>query len=181
VLRSMDMTIRTTADVEPLMPVIRQEIRAIDPSLPVPAIFNAKTRLAERLGSRRFETEALVAFAAIALLLAAAGLYASMAYQVTLRRREIGVRSALGAERSAIVRMFVGRGLRLALLGVTIGITAAASVARLLQGLLYQTAAVNAGSYLAAASVVVLVALFAAFQPARRAARINPIIVLRDG
>lgn len=74
-----------------------------------------------------------------------------------------------------------GASLRLALLGVIIGIAAAASVARLLQGLLYQTAAVNAGSYLAAASVVVLVALFAAFQPARRAARINPIIVLRDG
>ena len=121
VLRSMDMTIRTTSDVDPLMPVVRQEIRAIDPSLPVPAIFNAKARLAERLGSRRFETEALVAFAVIALLLAAAGLYASMAYQVTLRQardwRPLRARRRAVRDRQDVRRARSS----LALLGITIG------------------------------------------------------------
>ena len=179
-LRSMDMTIRTETSVDALIPVVRQEIRSIDVSLPLPSIVRADARLEERLGSRRFETEALVAFAVIALLLATAGLYASLAYQVALRAREIGVRSALGATQRTIVRMFVRRGLRLAVLGIILGIAGAASLAKVLQGLLYETPAVNAGSYLIAASVVVLAAVFAAWWPARRAARVSPMTVLRD-
>jgi ABC-type antimicrobial peptide transport system permease subunit len=177
----MDMTIRTETSVDALIPVVRQEIRSIDVSLPLPSIVRADARLEERLGSRRFETEALVAFAVIALLLATAGLYASLAYQVALRAREIGVRSALGATQRTIVRMFVRRGLRLAVLGIILGIAGAASLAKVLQGLLYETPAVNAGSYLIAASVVVLAAVFAAWWPARRAARVSPMTVLRDG
>jgi predicted permease len=180
-LRSMDMTIRATQRVDTLIPAVRQELRAIDASLPLPSFITAGAHLAERLGSRRFDTGALVAFAAIALLLAAAGLYASLAYQVTLRTREIGVRTALGAERSAIVRMFVGQGLRVALVGICLGIAGAASAARLLQGHLYETPAVNVSSYAVAASVVAVVALLAAWRPARQAARVSPMVAFRDG
>lgn len=180
-LRSMDMTIRAAGEIDALIPLVRQEIRSIDASLPIPSIFTADARLDERLASRRFDTAALVAFAAIALLLAAAGLYASLAYQITLRTREIAVRSALGADRPAIVRMFVGKGLRVGLLGIALGIAGAASVAKLLQGLLYETPAVSASSYLIAASLIVVVALLAAWGPARQATRVSPMTVLRDG
>jgi putative ABC transport system permease protein len=180
-LQSMDMTIRTTGRLDTLIPAIRQELRSIDPLLPVPAITTAEARLDERLGSRRFEAAALAAFALVAMLLSATGLYASLAYQVTLRTREIAVRCALGSEPFAIVRLFVGRGLRLALLGISLGVAGAASVARVLQGLLYETSAVNVGTYLMAAALGVAVALVASWQPARRAASIRPMTALRDG
>jgi len=179
-LRSMDLTIRVTTAPEALISTIRQELRAIDGTLPVPSVVAADARLDERLGSRRFETQALVAFAVIALILAASGLYASLAYQVTLRTREIGVRSALGAERSAITRMFVGQGLRTALIGGALGIAGAASATRVIQGLLYETSALSPGSYLTAMLLVMTVALCAAWAPARRAARVSPMTVLRD-
>jgi predicted permease len=180
-LRSMDLTILVTTNPAGLMSAVRQELRAIDGTLPVPAVIAADTRLDERLGSRRFEAQALVVFAGIALVLAAAGLYASMAYQVALRTREIGVRAALGAERQAIVRMFVGKGLRTAVIGGAIGIACAASATRVIQGLLYETSAMSPGSYVLAMLIVIAVALGAACGPARRAARVSPMIALRDG
>jgi putative ABC transport system permease protein len=179
-LRTMDMTIRTSTAPETLIPAIRQHLRTIDPALPLPSIVRADARLEEQLGSRRFEAGALVAFAAISLLLAAAGLYASLLYQVTLRRHEIGIRTALGAETSVIVRMFVGQGLRLALIGVVVGTAGALSVAKFLESLLYETPAVSARSYLVAATVVIFTALLAAWQPARRAVRVHPATILRD-
>jgi len=178
-LRTMDMTIRTSTAPETLIPAIRQHIRAIDPALPLPSIVRADARLAEQLGSRRFEAGALVTFAAISVLLAAAGLYASLLYQVTLRLHEIGVRTALGAGTAQIVWMFVGQGLRLALIGVVVGTVGALSVAKFLQSLLYETPAVSVRSYVSAAAVVIVAALVAAWQPARRAARVNPTTILR--
>jgi predicted permease len=180
-LQRMDMTIRVATDAGALIPAIRRELKAIDPSLPLPAIVTASARLDETLAPRRFELQALVAFAAAGLFLSAAGLYASLAYQVTMRRREIGIRAALGADRPAIVRRFVGRGLALAAIGIAIGMTAALTAARVIQGLLYDTVAVNARSYLLAASAVLAVTIVAAWRPARDAARTNPMTVLRDG
>jgi len=180
-LQRMDMTIRASSPADALIPAIRAELRAIDPSLPLPPVITADARLDERLGTRRFEMEALVAFAVVAVLLAAAGLYASLAYQVTRRKREIGVRAALGAERAGIVLMFVKQGMRTALFGIILGIAGAASIAKLLQSLLYETPAVDAASYLLAASVVVAVAGIAAWRPARQAAQVDPTAVLREG
>ena len=180
-LQRMDLTIRTANASEPLIPAIRRELRAIDPSLPVPAIVTADAYLDARLGSRSFELQALVACAAIALLLAGAGLYASLAYQVALRTREIGIRTALGAHRPAIVRLFLRRSLILTAMGIALGLATALATARLIQGLLYETPAVSAVSYTAAACVVVVVALVATWRPARQAARVDPMVVLRDG
>lgn len=180
-LQTMDLTIRTEARADALIPAIRQEIRSMDPSLAVSSITTAEGRLAEQLGSRRFETQVLVAFAAIALLLAAAGVYALVALQVTLRTREIGIRSALGAERRAIVTMFVGRGVRLVGLGATLGIVTAISIGKVLQTQLYETAAVSAPVYAGAAAAMILIAACAAWWPARQTARVSPMTVLRDG
>jgi putative ABC transport system permease protein len=178
--RNFDMTIRASANAGSLIPTVRQEIRSIDSSLPIPEIASAGWSLAERIGARRFETQLLGAFAAIALLLSAAGLYASLAYQVTLRTREIGIRSALGAHRQSIVTMIVGKGIRLALAGVALGMACAVVAARATQALLYETAAVNPVSYAAAAVFVLLVAAAAAWLPAQRAAAISPMAALRE-
>ena len=178
--RGMDMTIRASTGVDNLIPAVRREIRAIDAALPVPHVVSAERHLSERLGGRRFETQALGLFAAIALLLSAAGLYALLAYQVALRTREIGIRSALGASRMAIVVMVLGKGVRLAAAGVTVGLAGAAAAARVMQSLLYETPAVNASSYAAVGGFVIMLAAMAAWLPARRAAGVNPMTALRE-
>jgi putative ABC transport system permease protein len=178
--RGMDMTIRVTAGAERLIPEVGRQLRAIDQKLPIGSIATAGGRLSERIGSRRFESQLIVLFAVIALVLSAAGLYALLAYQVVLRRREIGIRSALGAERRSIIAMVVGHGARLALAGVAVGLVVAAGLARAIQSLLYETSAFDAGSYAAAAMSIVLTAILAAWVPARRAGGVSPMTVLRD-
>ena len=181
-LRGMDLTIRAARPVDgALTAAVRQEIAAINPSLPVARMATAEGRLSERLDTRRFESHVLVAFAAMALLLSAAGLYAVLAYQVALRTREIGIRSALGADRRTIVAMVLAKALRLAGAGAAVGVLGAASASRVVQNLLYETAAMDLASYAAATVFVLLVAVAAGGLPALRAARVSPITALRDG
>jgi len=180
-LRRMDMTIRVAGEAEALIPAIRRELRALDSTLPVPSIVSADERLSQQVGPRRFQAQAIGAFAVVALAFAVAGLYAALTYQVTLRRREIGIRTALGAPRQAIVRLFVRDGITLTVAGAAIGVGGALLLARVLQSLLYETAAIDVQSYLIAACAVVGVAALAAWRPARLASRINPLSVLRDG
>ena len=178
--RTMDLTIRFAGDAAPAMAAVRSELRAIDPTVPFTQMFTANGRLSEQLDGRRFEAQLLGVFAAIAMLLAGAGLYALLAYQVVLRTREIGIRSALGARREAIVGLFLWRGLRLAAAGAVVGIGGAVSAARMLQSLLYETPAINLPGYLTAAACMVAVAALAAYVPARRAANVSAIIALRQ-
>lgn len=178
--RGMDLAIRTSQMPEALIPAIRQQFRAIDPALPIMQIATARSRLSERLGGRRFESQVLVAFAAVALALSAAGLYALLAYQVAIRRREIAVRSAIGASRRLIIGMVVGRGMRLAVVGALAGVLGAAAVARVLQGLLYQTSAFDLAGYAGVTAFVLFIAALAAYVPALRAARVTPMTALRE-
>jgi len=180
-MRNMDLTIRASGDVEALIPAVRREIRAMAPAVPLNRIATVRSGLADRLAGRRFETQVLVLFAGIGLVLAAAGLYALLAYQVALRTRELGIRAALGADRRSIVTMVLTHGVRLALIGIGVGIIAAALAARGLQNLLYNTQALDASSYAASVAGVLLIAISAATIPARRAARIDPITALREG
>jgi predicted permease len=178
--QNFDLTIRASASFDNLIPAVRREIRAIDGSLPITDIAMTDARLSQRLGGRRFETQLLVVFAAIALLLSAAGLYASLAYHVAMRTHEIGIRAALGADRQLVVRMIIAKGIRLALAGAALGLCGAASVAKVTQSLLYETSATNPTSYAAAGIVVLLVAAGAACVPARRAASVSPMTALRE-
>lgn len=178
--RGMDMTIRTSMGGDNLIPAVRREIRAIDASLPIPHVVRADDHLSEKLGGRRFEMQALSLFAAIALLLSAAGLYALLAYQVALRRREIGIRSALGADRQAIMTMILGKGVGLTTVGTAVGVVGAASANRVTQSLLYETPALHAPSYAAVAGFVLFVGVVAAWLPALRATRISPMTALRE-
>jgi predicted permease len=178
--RSMDLVVRTSGDADRLIPAVRQEIAGIDRSLPITWLVTADGRLSERLEGRRFDSQVLLAFSAIAVLLSAAGLYVLLAYEVALRKREIAIRSALGADRKRIVALVLARGLRLAVLGAVVGIVFAGWSARVVQSLLYDTSALNAASYTAAGLVVLVIATIAAAIPAMRAARVSPMAVLRE-
>jgi putative ABC transport system permease protein len=178
---NFDMTIRASTNAENLIPAVRRELRSVDSALPIPDIASADARLAERIGGRRFETQLLSVFAGLALLLSAAGLYASLAYQVALRTREIGIRSALGARRQSIVTLIVWKGMRLAFGGVILGVAGAAATAEMIQSLLYETPAVDLASYAAATAFLLLVTAGGAWLPARRAAAISPLTALREG
>jgi predicted permease len=180
-LRSYDLAIRATTNVDGLISAVRRELQAVDASVPLTQITTVRSRLSERLSGRRFQSQALGLFAAIGLVLAAAGLYALLAYQVTMRTREIGIRSALGADRRSIVTMVLGHGVRLAVIGIMAGVVIAALAARLLQSLLYNTPAIEASSYAGAAIGMLLIAGTAACVPAFRAARVSPITALREG
>jgi predicted permease len=179
-LQSMDLTIRVAVPAETAIPAIRRELRALDPTLPLPSVIAAHERLARQLGPRRLQAQATAAFACAAVIFAAAGLYAALIYQATLRRRELGIRLALGASRGAIFRRFAREGMTVAAAGAAVGVGGAVLLARVLQSLIYETAAMDGRSYLIAAAVVVGAAMLAAVRPAWLASRVNPLAVLRD-
>jgi len=138
-----------------------------------------ETFIREQLAPTRFAMALLLAFAVIALVLSAVGLYGVIAYSVTQRTREIGVRIALGADRRSVERLVVGAGLRLATIGLVVGVGAALASTRLLSGLLYGVSPADPASFVAIALLVVATALLASWLPARRAVRIDPITALR--
>ena len=171
--------IRTSSDPVSLAHAVAEEIHKIDPSLPVTHVTTLDGVLAETVASRRFSTVLLGIFAGLALLLAAVGIYGVMSYVVSLRINEIGIRMALGAQPRDIWRLIVGRGAKLALAGVGIGLIGALALTRLLSSLLFEVRASDPVTFGAVALLLTAVALLACYFPARRAMRADPIIALR--
>ena len=132
------------------------------------------------LASRRLDAWLLGSFAASALLLAGIGIYGLFAYSVVQQRREIGIRLALGASRGDVVSQVVGDGLRLAVAGIVLGVLIALAVTRLLAALLYGVGASDAPTFMAVVALLALVSLVASYLPARRAARVDPLVALRS-
>ena len=167
---------------EPLAAVrtVEQAIWKVDPTVPLDAA-NSMTALLSRSTSReRFSTLALGAFALGALLIAMQGLYSVMAYAVAIRRREIGIRVALGAEPQRILRLVLARAGQVAGLGLLAGLALSAGLSRVLRSVLYETSPADAATYVAAVGVLALVVLAASWLPARRATRIDPVEVLKE-
>jgi putative ABC transport system permease protein len=132
------------------------------------------------IAARRFTMQLLIIFAAVALILASVGIYGVMSYSVTRRRREIGIRMALGARSEDVVRMMVFQGLKLAVAGVAFGLAGAFAVTRLGATLLYGVSATDATTFITVSAALALVALIASYVPARRAAKVDPMTVLRS-
>jgi putative ABC transport system permease protein len=151
----------------------------VDPQLPVFELETMNEMYRQSLWEQRLYGAMFGSFAAVALLLAAVGLYGVMAYMVTLRTHEIGVRMALGAQRRDMLRLVVRRGLTLAGLGVAIGLVGAFAVTGLLRGFLFGVTATDPLSFLGIPLILSLVALLASWVPARRATRVDPILALR--
>jgi putative ABC transport system permease protein len=135
--------------------------------------------LAASVAARRFNMELLGVFAVTALLLAAAGLYAVIAYLVSQRTREIGIRLALGATPRHILRLMIGQGMKLTLIGVTIGVVGAIVVTRLMRSLLFAVAPTDLMTFGISSVVLIVVALLACFIPARRATKVDPLVALK--
>ena len=171
--------IRTSSDSVSLARAAAEEIHKIDPNLPVTHVMTLDGVLAETVAPRRFSTVLLGIFAALALLLAAIGIYGVMSYVVSLRINEIGIRMALGAQPRDIWQLILGRGAKLALAGVAIGLIGALGLTRLLSSLLFEVRASDPVTFGAVALLLTAVALLACYFPARRAMRTDPIIALR--
>jgi predicted permease len=173
------LAVRTRGDPMLLADAVRRQIWAVDPDQPVTSVMPLEAVLADRLAPRVTETTLLGTFAALALLLAGLGIYAVLGYAVAQRTQEIGVRVALGAQRSDVLRLVLGHGLRLVLAGVGIGVAGSLALARVLGHLLYGVSATDPASYAGVALLLTLVALLACYVPARRALRVDPMIALR--
>jgi putative ABC transport system permease protein len=151
------------------------------PDRPVTDIRPLSAIIDDTLGPRRFNTSLLLCFAAVALALAAAGVYGVMAYSVAQRTSEIGIRMAMGAHRTDVVRMVVGQGMRVVAIGIVAGVLAAAAATRFLASMLYGVEPLDLVSLSAAVVFLTLVALAACALPAFRATRVSPTEALRDG
>ena len=162
-----------------LTAAIRRETKSVIPSLPSPKIRLVTERVAESIAEPRFQAGLLNLFGAVALLLAAGGIYGVLAYSVTQRRREIGIRMALGAEKRNVLSLVIGQGMKLALIGVVIGVVSALALTRVLRNLLYDVKPTDPVVFLSVAAALAAVALIASLIPSLRAVRIRPAIALR--
>jgi putative ABC transport system permease protein len=173
------VTLRTSVDPLSLTNAARAAVLALDPQQPIEDINTMEQLRADTLAPDRLNLLLLGSFAALALLLALIGLYGVISYAVTQRRSELGLRLALGAQRRDILRLVIGQGMKLALLGVALGTIAALFATRLMTSLLFNVSASDPLTYGAIAALLVLVTLLACWIPARRATKVDPMIALR--
>ena len=173
------LVVHTAVDPLSVAPAIRRLVAELDPEQPLSNVRSMDTVLSQSLSRRSFVAILLAAFSALALALAALGLYGILSYSVTRRTNEIGLRMAIGAQPSAVFRWILLQGLRVALLGVGVGIIGAALSTTMMSGLLYGVGAADPVSYLLAAVVLLAVAMLACFVPAYRATRVDPLTAMR--
>jgi predicted permease len=175
----LSIELRTTRAFKDVMPLIRAQLRAVDSALPIYQEQSMQTWLDDKLAGRRGILWLLGAFAGIALILAAVGLYGMLAYDVTQRTKEIGIRGALGATRGQIVAMILRQGLWKAGLGLALGLAGAFGLSRYLGSLLFGVKPTDPAIFVGVTALLLLVALLASWLPARRAAKVDPIVALR--
>jgi putative ABC transport system permease protein len=176
---ALTLTVRAGGDPAALSELVRREVHAVDPNEPVFAVRTMDAVIASALAQRRFTMLLLGFFAVTALLLSAIGIYGVMAFVVTQRTHEFGIRMALGARRSEVVRLVLAQGVRLAAAGVVLGVAGAAVTARAIGALLYGVDARDPATFALLSAALTLAALAACYVPARRAVRVDPIRALR--
>lgn len=177
--RSFTVIVRTRGDAATAMPAIREAVRAADPTLAVRNIATQEEIIGESLAARRFSLGLATAFAALALILAAVGIYGVLAYSVSARTREFGVRLALGASPQSVLRMVLSEGLGWSLLGLGIGVAAALAGGKIIAGMLYGVTTTDTVTYLSVAVGLVIVVVIACLVPAVRATRVDPLASMR--
>ncbi|MDQ3252598.1 MAG: FtsX-like permease family protein, partial [Acidobacteriota bacterium] len=175
----MNLVVRTASDPMSMSAAIRREVQALDRNQPIYNVSTMEQTLDQSLATQRLATTLLALFAGVALILAAVGIYGVMAYSVTQRTHEIGIRMALGAQAGDVLKLVVSQGMLLALLGVGLGLIAAFVLTRLMASLLYGVSATDPVTFVSIALLLALVALVANYIPARRATKIDPMIALR--
>ena len=176
----MVMVVRTESDPIGCVAGIKAALHKIDPDQPVASIRPMTAYLKQSVAQRRFNMLLLAVFAGLALLLAAVGIYGVISYSVAQREREVGIRMALGAQTSDVLRLIVRQGMRPTLFGLIVGILAAIAITRFMRSLLFQVSAIDPLVFAAVALVLALVAAIACVIPARRAAHLDPVVALRS-
>ncbi|HTV54607.1 MAG TPA: ABC transporter permease [Terriglobia bacterium] len=171
--------LRTVGNPLALVPTVRRAVRELDPNLPLAGVKTQTEQIAETVVQERVFARLSSFFAALAGILACIGLYGLMAYALARRTGEIGIRMALGAQKSDVLRMIIGQGLRLALIGVAIGIAGALGLTRFLSSLLYGVKPTDPVTFIAVSLALIAVSLLACYIPARRAMKVDPIVALR--
>jgi putative ABC transport system permease protein len=175
----LSFVIRATGEPTSLISAVRATVAEVEPNQALHNVMTMEQRLANTTTSRRLNTVLLGSFAGVALLLAVVGIYGVMSYAVTQRRREIGVRMALGAQRGDVSRLVIGEGMKLVLIGALLGLGGALALTRLLKTLLFGVSATDPLTFIVIAALLIIVALLACWIPARRATKVDPLIALR--
>jgi putative ABC transport system permease protein len=175
----MSVVAHTTADPDVFAANLRKIVASVDPDTPVDDIRTMEQLISTSVAQPRFTMLLLTIFATVALILGAVGIYGVIAYTVSQRTQEIGVRMALGASKEDVLRLVVRQGATLALIGVTIGLAAALATTRVLKNMLYGVSATDAATFTAVPLILMAVALLASYIPARRATRVDPVSALR--
>jgi ABC-type lipoprotein release transport system permease subunit len=173
------MLVRVTGDPQTMLPVLRREIAALDPNVPISEDVPLTQQVNAVYKSVMLTSGVLTSSAVIAFFLSMIGLYGMLAFAVSQRTREIGVRIALGAQTADVLKLVVGQGLRLAFAGMAIGLLAALAATRVMKSLLYGVSATDPLTFIVIALLLTFVALLACWIPARRATKVDPIVALR--
>jgi putative ABC transport system permease protein len=176
---NLSLVVRTAIEPEALASPVRKELGSVDVDVATAGVRPMQQFFSAAVAARKFNFGLLGVFAATALLLAAAGLYAVIAYLVSQRTREIGIRLALGATPRHVLRLMMSQGMKLTLIGVMIGFGGALVVTRLMRGLLFGVAPTDLMTFGISAVVLIVVGLLACFIPARRATKVDPLVALR--
>jgi predicted permease len=180
VFRSMTLAVRTSIEPTSLVGAIRREVEAMDPTVPLHDIRTLEQVVADSTATRRFSLVLQMLFALVALSLAAVGLYGVLAYTVARRTGEIGVRMALGAKRSDVLRMVVGQGMTIVVIALVLGVAGALAVGRVIASLLFGVSPGDPGTYVGVVGMLLAVGFFACWTPARRASGVDPAMALRS-
>jgi putative ABC transport system permease protein len=175
---SMGLVIRTAGDPAAFANTLRREVQALDKDQPVYNVRTFDDVVMNSLGTRRVSMQLFTVFACAALLLAAVGIYGVMAYSVTQRTQEIGIRMALGAQKGDVLRMIVRHGMTLTIIGVGVGLLGAFALTRVIANLLFGVGANDPATFISISVLLLSVAFFACYLPARRAAKLDPLIAL---
>jgi ABC-type antimicrobial peptide transport system permease subunit len=176
----MHLALRTEGDPKSVVPIVRERLRALDPAISAYSVQTLEERFETVLFTRRFASAAMAALAVMSLALAAMGLYGVIAFWVGERRRELGLRIALGADRRALVRYVLREASKPVVVGMALGIVSALALGRFLSGMLYEVAPHDPASMAVTVLVIAASTFAAVLVPARRATRVDPVVSLRS-
>jgi putative ABC transport system permease protein len=176
----MDVVVRAGGHPLAVLPAVRQKVHELDSQLPLATVRPLDEWVSNTAAQPRLNAQLLGIFAAVALVIAAIGIYGVLAYSVNQRTREIGLRMALGAQRAGVLRLIIGEGMRVGLIGIGAGLAAAVVLSRALASLVFGVPVHDPVTFSAVGVLLTLVALAACAIPARRASRVDPMVALRD-
>jgi putative ABC transport system permease protein len=175
----MTLLVRTTTEPTSIVPALRQAVWSIDPNQPISNVNTMEQIVSESISRPRLNTALMGLFGALALILAAVGIYGLLSYTVAQRTQEMGIRMALGAQVGDVLRLVLKQGMVLAIIGQAIGLAGAFALTRLIRGLLFGVTPTDVTIFVAVTGVLTTIALLACYLPARRATKVDPLKALR--